>query len=722
MNHSITLSGLTLGATYHYRVTSADGASNSSTKPVPPDSLSFTMPSAPCNLTASATTQGDILCNGGTTSVIVSASGGTVPYNGTGTFTAGSGTHDYTVTDKNGCSSTATITISEPTPVIVSASPGTIACHGGSTSVVVSATGGTGAYSGTGTFSNVTAGTYTYPVTDANNCAASTTITVQQPATLIAGAVPTAPIACNGGTTSVTVSASGGTLPYTGTGTVSNQSAGSHTYPVSDANGCTNSATITLSEPTKLIVSAGVVNPILCNGGTTSVSVSATGGTSPYNGTGTIANQSAGNHTYTVTDANGCTNSAAITINEPTAITVTASVVSPILCNGGTTSVTVSATGGTGPYTGTGTFTNQTGGSHTYTVTDANGCTKSTTITINQPSAITVTATVVSPIQCKGGTTSVTVSATGGTPGYTGTGTFANQTAGTHTYTVTDANGCSNSTTITIAAGTGTVPKKPGAISGPTFNICGSGTFTYSISAVTGATSYVWTVPAGVSIVSNSGTSIAVRNVSFGTSGTISVAASNSCGASAERTLTIFAVAPDPANISGFTSVSPNQSKVRYSVTDRSGITFNWTVPTGARITSGQGTSSIRVTFGTTSGNVSVFLSNACGKTATSSLFVTVGGALAAQNFKTALSENLYLKVYPNPAASIATVAFNARSDIKYEIVVTDLVGKAILKTSSVTVAGENTVQLNMSKYSAGTYLVTLITAEGTKTVKLYKE
>jgi hypothetical protein len=80
-------------------------------------------------------------------------------------------------------------------------------------------------------------------------------------------------------------------------------------------------------------------------------------------------------------------------------------------------------------------------GTYSYTVTDANTCTANTTITITQPSALVVTATVTTPIPCSGGQGVVTVSAVGGTPAYSGTGNFT-VSAGTHTFTVTDAGGC----------------------------------------------------------------------------------------------------------------------------------------------------------------------------------------------------------------------------------------------------------------------------------------
>ncbi|MBK7430048.1 MAG: right-handed parallel beta-helix repeat-containing protein [Bacteroidetes bacterium] len=173
---------------------------------------------------------------------------------------------------------------SAPCALVASSSSTAIACNGGTATVTVSASGGTGSYTGTGTFT-VTAGTYTYTVTDVNGCTATTTITVTEPAVLVASSSATA-IACNGGTSTVTVSASGGTAPYTGTGPVT-VTAGTYTYTVTDANGCTNSTTITVTEPTALVASSSAT-AIACNGGTSTVTVSATGGTAPGVRTGGI--------------------------------------------------------------------------------------------------------------------------------------------------------------------------------------------------------------------------------------------------------------------------------------------------------------------------------------------------------------------------------------------------------------------------------------------------
>src|SRR5205823_883623 len=93
-----------------------------------------------------------ILCNGGNSTVTVSAEGGTGPYNGTGTFSHGAGTYSYTVTDANSCTATTTGDITQPTAIVPASSNTPILCNGGSSTVTVSAEGGTGPYSGTGTF------------------------------------------------------------------------------------------------------------------------------------------------------------------------------------------------------------------------------------------------------------------------------------------------------------------------------------------------------------------------------------------------------------------------------------------------------------------------------------------------------------------------------------------------------------------------------------------
>jgi hypothetical protein len=262
-------------------------------------------------LTANSTA-GIILCNKDRADVTVTASGGTAPYTGTGTFNEEAGTYTYTISDANGCTASTTITLTEPTEVEPSASATPILCYGNYTQIAISATGGTPPYSGTGTFT-VLAGTFNPSVTDANGCTGNTSITITEPAMLVASATAT-PISCDGGTSEVTVSATGGTGPYTGTGTFT-VNAGSYSFTVTDANGCTTIANGTIMAPSALTATAS--GSIACYGGSTSVTVTAIGGTAPYTGTGTFNNVTAGNYSYTISDANGCTTSASINLVEP---------------------------------------------------------------------------------------------------------------------------------------------------------------------------------------------------------------------------------------------------------------------------------------------------------------------------------------------------------------------------------------------------------------------
>ena len=118
-------------------------------------------------------------------------------------------------------------------------------------------------------------------------------------------------------------------------------------------------------------------------------------------------------------------------------------------------------------------------------MTDANGCTATTTGNITQPSAVTASSSNTA-ILCNGGNSTVTVSASGGTPGYTGTGTFSHA-AGTYSYTVTDANGCTATTTGKI-----TQPSAVTASSSNTAILCNGGSSVVTVSASGGTRSINW--------------------------------------------------------------------------------------------------------------------------------------------------------------------------------------------------------------------------------------
>src|SRR5438874_526729 len=183
--------------------------------------------------------------------------------------------------------------LTQPAAVVASKTHGGILCFGQTTTVPISATGGTGAYTGTGDFQQG-AGSHTYTVTDANGCTSDTTVELTQPAA-ISAMETTSPATCNGAIDgSVTVTVSGGTAPYSVTvhgvtqsvaasgGTTTFMGLASGTYPASitDAHTCPGSATGVLVAQPPAISASETTSPASCNGVSNgSVTVTVSGGT-----------------------------------------------------------------------------------------------------------------------------------------------------------------------------------------------------------------------------------------------------------------------------------------------------------------------------------------------------------------------------------------------------------------------------------------------------------
>lgn len=381
----------------------------------------------------------------------------TAPALGTGSvsFYVAANAVDFNHNTQNDNAGNASITLPELLPLAVTSNITPVTCNGGNNGAIdITPSGGAAPYTynwggGITTQDRTTlaAGTYSVTITDNNGASITNNYTVTQPNPLVALATSTN-ILCNGGTSTVSVSGSGGTFPYTGTGSFS-ENAGTHTYIITDANGCTSAPiSLTIAEPSPIVVSAVVTSPITCAGGFATINVSATGGTSPYTNTGSV-NVVAGSHTFTVIDANGCSKTLSnFFVTQPSSLSANAILTTPIACNGGTGVVTVSATGGTAPYTNTGNVT-VSAGTGSFSISDANGCSTTTpTITITEPTAIV--SSVVSIVHNTGGNNgAINVDVTGGTAPYTyswsngaTTQDISNLSAGLYTLTITDAKGC----------------------------------------------------------------------------------------------------------------------------------------------------------------------------------------------------------------------------------------------------------------------------------------
>jgi SprB repeat len=397
------------------------------------------------------------------------------------------GTYSVTVTSLNGCgSSTASINIINPPAINVPLSPNQILCNGNNNgSITANPTGGTLPYtylwSNGGTMQSISGlapGTYSVIVTDANGCTKSNSSTITQP-TAIELNTSFTNVSCNGGNNgTATVTATGGTGSYGylwsnggTTATINNLVVGTYNVTVTDANGCTKNTSVTITQPTALVISTSSTN-VSCNGGNNgTATVFGTGGVGPYTHlwstgatTQTISGLTAGTYSVTVTNANGCTKNTSVTITQPTALVISTSSTN-VSCNGGNNgTATVFGAGGVGPYTHlwstgatTQTISGLTAGTYSVTVTDANGCTKNTSATINQPNLVVLNTTSTN-VSCNGGNNgTATVSATGGVTPYqylwsngATTSSINNLIAGTYNVTVTDANGCIKTTSVVI--------------------------------------------------------------------------------------------------------------------------------------------------------------------------------------------------------------------------------------------------------------------------------
>ncbi len=348
----------------------------------------------------------------------ISLSGGLAPFShawSTGDTTTSltnlsAGVYTDTITFAGGCSYIYSDTLTQPAALTATDSVTSVLCYGGATgTVTVSVTGGTATYSHlwstgatTAQLTGVGAGVYTDTITDSQGCRlVLTSDTVRQPLSAVSVVLDSTTAArCNGqsnGAIYTTASGGTGSITYAWTGTtqttddVTGLAAGPYVVTVTDANQCTATLNDTVTQPnTVTIVTDSVVNAKCNTSSDGSIYVHVTGGTVPYAYLWTPGNvttsslffKPAGTYTLSVTDRNGCTATATNTITAPSAISLTTSITNQVQ-NGTQGAITVTATGGTQPYSyhwtpgggTTSTITNLNANLYTVTVTDANGCT-----------------------------------------------------------------------------------------------------------------------------------------------------------------------------------------------------------------------------------------------------------------------------------------------------------------------------------------------------------
>lgn len=325
------------------------------------------------------------------------------------------GTYLLTLTNtQNGCTTTAEATVGQDDPVVaglITQSDAT--CFGASDgSLSVSGSGGDGVFTylwdngeTNSSLFGLPAGTYTVTATDERGCTATGVFIISQPDILQPNAVATAITAPGGSDGTASAAPSGGTTPYTyeWTGgstnpTITGLSAGDYTVTVTDANGCTAQQTLNVFGGACDLAVQTTANDLACHGasGGTATAIPG-GGTSPFTflwsdgqTTQMATGLAADTYTVVVTDANGCTVDADVTLSEPPLLTLAEGTVTDASCpDTPDGSATVIAGGGTGNIAilwsngETGPTANALpAGPHTATATDENGCTTELTVSV----------------------------------------------------------------------------------------------------------------------------------------------------------------------------------------------------------------------------------------------------------------------------------------------------------------------------------------------------
>lgn len=507
--------------------------------------ITVTQP-APPTITTSTTNSG---CNLATGSGTVTVTGGSPPFSylwSPGAYVSNSvsnlfsGHYDIKITDANNCIHDTLVNIIDDSVPTVTITPSNVPCKGDSTgSATISVTGGSGTFSylwtpmgGTDTTATgLPKGVYTVKITTSpNGCKTFSSVSITEP-TSVSMSVSKTNITCFGGNDgTATATATGGVLPYSylwqpgslTSKTVTNLSAGTYTVHVIDANGCNQSqatSSVTISQPTNPTTFVLSSSPALCFGsisGSMSSSNAIGGNGAPYIYNwkpGNLNGQNyykvaAGTYTMTVTDVKGCKDSNTIVVSQPALLTSTFTNITNVSCyNKDDGSLTVNATGGTGPYSyfwipngaASSSINNLAAGKDSVRIIDFNGCITGNSITITQPTQLTFTTSQKNETCNYLNNGTAKASGSGGTPPYNylwkpialTSDSISNLSSQTYTISVTDSKGCADSSNVTISE-----PQLLGITFSNQNDIScfggSNGTLTSVVSGGTGAYTYSW--------------------------------------------------------------------------------------------------------------------------------------------------------------------------------------------------------------------------------------
>jgi PKD repeat protein len=409
--------------------------------------------------------------------------------------------------------------------------------------------------SSSGTVLNATAsGTYSIEITDKNGCQIKDSAAVSVANALLVSANSVSPACANTQTGSIDLTVNSGTLPFqflwsnsAATEDLNNVPAGSYAVVTSDANGCTTTLSVNLSDPPALALSLQKIDPLCAGEPSGAINLTAGGGTgnlaflwSNSAATEDLNNLLPGDYTVVITDANGCTAAISETLTGPPALSLSLQKTDPLCAGAASGTLNLTASGGTGNLAflwsnsaATEDLNNLSPGNYTVVTTDANGCTAAISETLTEPPALDVSLQKTNP-PCTGNASgAINLNASGGTGNLTflwsntaTTEDLSDLLSGNYTVTITDENGCTADVTATLIDPPGLVLSLQ-----KTDPLCAgeaSGALHLTVSGNAGSTTILW---------SNNAVTADLNNLPAGNYSVL-ITDTNGCTATISETLT----------------------------------------------------------------------------------------------------------------------------------------------------------------------------------------
>jgi len=370
--------------------------------------------------------------------------------------------------------------------------------------------------------------------------------------------------------------------------------------------------------------------------------------------------------------------------------------------------------------------------------TTANICTiigTSGSVNFTIPKVVEPTSTVTTATSyiwtAQNGTTTITHPNGNGVNDTTVAISFAsNFTSSNVTVKAVNACGVSSSRSYLVTTNT---PPQPSLISGPN-NACeyigSTGQLaTYSVAADANISSYTWTLPQGATNVSGQGSrTISLKYPASFTSGTIAVTATNGCGTSASRSLAISKLSPvTPGNIDVINTQSCPNRVYTYSIASlpANATSLLWTIPDGATLVSGQGSTSITVSYssGVVDGYITLKSVSNCAFSSAKKSQVRMAPCPVnpspgfTKGSVTTTPSAMEVKLFPNPTTSSFNLQVSNTGSKEVKVSIMDLQGR-VIKSFVTTTFKSNNIG---NELHAGVYMVEVLNGEEKKVVRVVK-